>query len=228
MELVPAAVRPAAEGTSQVILRTRRHVALYDSQQRTIALWPNVDNTARSDERGIISEREPGLSPMGPPRCPTCSRTLNVPGPSTDASPDTRVREDFAWDTDVGGEADRPEIAPNYFRLLAAAPEVSINAVEDTGHFTSQSTGQEHFDSRSAAPGYYERFFVELKLLGRGSRGCVYLCQHVLSGCKLGLYAVKKIPVGDYSDMLLRSLTEVHLMETLNHPNVIPYKHACK
>uniref|UniRef100_V5EZU8 non-specific serine/threonine protein kinase n=1 Tax=Kalmanozyma brasiliensis (strain GHG001) TaxID=1365824 RepID=V5EZU8_KALBG len=78
----------------------------------------------------------------------------------------------------------------------------------------------------SEAQGYYARFFVELKRLGRGARGQVFLCQHVLNGNKLGKFAIKKIPVGDHAQSLLQSLNEVHLMESLHHPNLIHYQHA--
>lgn len=50
--------------------------------------------------------------------------------------------------------------------------------------------------------------------------------EHVLNKHPLGVYAVKKIPVGDHSETLLRSLREVHFMEELDHPNVVHYKHA--
>ncbi|KAK0544027.1 putative serine/threonine-protein kinase iks1 [Tilletia horrida] len=74
--------------------------------------------------------------------------------------------------------------------------------------------------------GYFERFFVKVRKLGRGARGTVWLCQHVLAGQQLGEYAVKQVPVGDYADNLLASLKEVQMLETLRHPNVIHYQHA--
>lgn len=88
------------------------------------------------------------------------------------------------------------------------------------------STPPEPINLSSSAQGYYSRFFVELKQLGRGARGQVFLCQHVLNGNKLGKYAIKKIPVGDHAQSLLQSLNEVHLMETLHHPHLVHYQHA--
>lgn len=44
--------------------------------------------------------------------------------------------------------------------------------------------------------GYYSKFFIELRKLGRGFRGSVYLCEHILDGVKLGKYAVKKVAIG--------------------------------
>ncbi|KAI8817724.1 kinase-like domain-containing protein [Fimicolochytrium jonesii] len=74
--------------------------------------------------------------------------------------------------------------------------------------------------------GYYDRFFVEERKLGRGLRGSVFLCQHVLDQVPLGQFAVKAIPVGTSHAWLVRMLKEVHLLERLKHPNIIEYKHA--
>ncbi|KAF9162382.1 putative serine/threonine-protein kinase iks1 [Actinomortierella ambigua] len=74
--------------------------------------------------------------------------------------------------------------------------------------------------------GYYERFFVEQVKLGKGFRGSVFLCQHILDGVFLGEYAIKKVAIGDNHDWLVQMLREVHLLERLHHPNIISYKHA--
>ncbi|KAJ1998437.1 putative serine/threonine-protein kinase iks1, partial [Coemansia thaxteri] len=74
--------------------------------------------------------------------------------------------------------------------------------------------------------GYYERFFVEQKKLGKGLRGSVFSCQHILDSVYLGQYAVKKVAVGNNHQWLKRMLREVKLLESLRHPNVIEYKHS--
>jgi serine/threonine protein kinase len=74
--------------------------------------------------------------------------------------------------------------------------------------------------------GYYERFFIETRKLGRGLRGSVFLVKHVLDSVYLGDYAVKSIPIGVSHKWLVRQLQEVHLLEKLRHPNIINYKHA--
>ncbi|KAJ2737638.1 putative serine/threonine-protein kinase iks1, partial [Coemansia sp. BCRC 34301] len=74
--------------------------------------------------------------------------------------------------------------------------------------------------------GYYERFFSEQKKLGKGLRGSVFSCQHILDSVYLGQYAVKKVAVGNNHQWLKRMLREVKLLESLRHPNVIEYKHS--
>ncbi|CAD6893881.1 unnamed protein product [Tilletia laevis] len=85
---------------------------------------------------------------------------------------------------------------------------------------------RERLQSSQFSQGYFDRFFVRVRKLGRGARGTVWLCQHILGGQKLGEYAVKQVPVGDYADNLLASLKEVQMLETLRHPNIIHYQHA--
>jgi hypothetical protein len=87
--------------------------------------------------------------------------------------------------------------------------------------------------------GYYRRFFKEDRRLGIGAEGSVYLATHVIGGNVLGAcrenipstnrtgtYAVKKIAVGTSKEYLVRILREVRLLETLRHPNIIPYYHS--
>jgi serine/threonine protein kinase len=74
--------------------------------------------------------------------------------------------------------------------------------------------------------GYYSRFFKEIKILGRGARGSVYQCQHILNNTNLGFYAVKKIPIGNNTKWLMRMLREAQLLANIRHQNVIEYKHC--
>lgn len=74
--------------------------------------------------------------------------------------------------------------------------------------------------------GYYKKFFVEIKKLGSGSFGQVYLCAHVLDGITLAKYAIKKVPVGDDKKWLSLVLREVKIRELLHHPNIVQYRHS--
>ncbi|CAH1764586.1 7598_t:CDS:10 [Entrophospora sp. SA101] len=101
-------------------------------------------------------------------------------------------------------------------RTTNADGETLFEILEDTLTLSENSFNQ----------GYYERFFIEEKKLGRGFRGSVFLCKHVLDNVPLGEYAIKKVAVGDNHAWLVRMLREVHLLETLHHPNIVDYKHA--
>lgn len=80
--------------------------------------------------------------------------------------------------------------------------------------------------TQSFNQGYYARFFKEERPLGRGYRGSVFLCQHILDSVPLGQYAIKKVAIGDNHIWLVRMLREIDLLERLRHRHVIEYKHV--
>jgi serine/threonine protein kinase len=79
--------------------------------------------------------------------------------------------------------------------------------------------------SSAFSQGYFERFFRTKHQLGKGSRGVVFLVEHILDGYSLGFFALKKVAVGDDHKWLQKVLTEVHLLRLLNHPNLVSYNH---
>lgn len=105
----------------------------------------------------------------------------------------------------------------------------SRSKINNSNYPPDDSTTFEHpknLSDSSINQGYYRRFFLEDVKLGRGAGGSVFKCQHVLDGIELGVYAVKKVPVGDDHSWLNRMLREVHILENLRHENIIEYKHA--
>ncbi|KAI8097743.1 kinase-like domain-containing protein [Halteromyces radiatus] len=130
----------------------------------------------------------------------------------------------------------------NYFRLLSSTPTDSpITSNDNTPRTTSgsqqpmdelfvetssSSSSTLHLNANAINQGYYSKFFLELRKLGRGFRGSVYLCEHILDGVKLGKYAVKKVAIGNNHTWLVKMLREVHLLERLHHPNIVSYKHS--
>ncbi|WFD30241.1 putative serine/threonine-protein kinase iks1 [Malassezia sp. CBS 17886] len=233
MELVPSANEPQ-HTELQLVLRSRGHVVLYDPCERQVLLRPRAllpEGDWRTALAGVdwghrghrADTSVPGA--LEPARaCPTCGRAWTPPSTHLSAhthgdhilpEPPWTPHDDAAAEDDDDADAE-VHAAPQYFRLLS---ETSAPSSTDAPQADVPVWDE-------ATQGYYERFFIELGRLGRGARGSVYLCQHILHGHCLGKYAVKKIPVGDHSESLLPCLSEVHLMESLNHPNVIHYKHA--
>ncbi|KAL8939255.1 MAG: hypothetical protein Q9216_003457 [Gyalolechia sp. 2 TL-2023] len=74
--------------------------------------------------------------------------------------------------------------------------------------------------------GYFKRFFVEEKELGRGGKGVVLLVKHVLDGVTLGYFACKRVPVGDDHEWLEKVLIEVQLLQYLSHQHLVSYRHV--
>ncbi|OAD75399.1 hypothetical protein PHYBLDRAFT_180781 [Phycomyces blakesleeanus NRRL 1555(-)] len=149
-------------------------------------------------------------------KCPMCHRSL----------PDRQTNDH----TSGPNFMDR-----NYFRLLASSTKAGVSPPkqkqseqksEEHVEENTESIHSDHLKANAFNHGYYENFFVELKKLGRGFRGSVFLCNHELDGVKLGKYAVKKVAIGNNHPWLVRMLREVHLLERLRHPNIVSYKHS--
>ena len=76
--------------------------------------------------------------------------------------------------------------------------------------------------------GYFEKFFTNRRLIGRGGSGSVYHVDHVLAGLHLAEYAVKIVPVGEFT-WLRKAVSEVQLLERLSaepHPLILGYRHC--
>jgi len=74
--------------------------------------------------------------------------------------------------------------------------------------------------------GYYKKFFIPIRKLGKGSYGQVFLVNHVMHGIYLGKFAMKIVCVGDDIHRLIDILREVRALQQLHHRNVIDYKHS--
>ena len=207
MELI---LSPHDSENLQLVLRTRQHLVEYNSASHALILRstqlpaPVMTNSVARAMSQEASLHSPAHSHV----CPVCQRPWEK-----DFFPSSSMHTSSSW---TNNENDLVHVAPHYFRLLSQVPLLGT---------TNSNVGSPPV-CEEVNEGYYERFFVEIRQLGRGSRGTVYLCQHVLNGHELGMYAVKKVPVGNHDDTLSQSLGEVHLMEELIHPNVIHYKHA--
>jgi serine/threonine protein kinase len=80
--------------------------------------------------------------------------------------------------------------------------------------------------ARAFSPGYFKTFFVEERELGRGGKGVVLLVRHMLDDVNLGLFACKRVPVGDDHGWLEKVLIEVQLLQNLSHQNLVSYRHV--
>lgn len=123
----------------------------------------------------------------------------------------------------------------SYFRLLEgftsideqknehSDPDPKSSPSSSTNPILSPSSST--ISTSALSEGYFARFFRVVGYLGRGSRGYVYLVEHLLDGYSLGLFALKKVPVGDDHKWLEKVLTEVNLLRLLSHPNLVNYNH---
>uniref|UniRef100_A0A060TC74 non-specific serine/threonine protein kinase n=1 Tax=Blastobotrys adeninivorans TaxID=409370 RepID=A0A060TC74_BLAAD len=222
-------------GNLRVVLQDQdRHaLVLYDGSSRKLTLV-NDPSTFRKLQNTLPEwqNRLRHRPRRVPRRCSACGQTIE----SEPESPTPRLLSlldesagsgavnsnggvEGGIDGSVGGvgaggiELPRVMRDANYFRLLDLAD--------------SDQRQEERSISESAfSPGYFEKFFVSKAQLGRGSRGAVYLVEHVLDGVSLGLFALKKVPVGNDHEWLEKVLAEVHLLRVLSHPNLVSYNYV--
>jgi serine/threonine protein kinase len=102
----------------------------------------------------------------------------------------------------------------------STAPNVGFEDVPET---PPTSPG---ISSSAFSPGYFERFFVQERELGRGGKGVVLLVKHMLDGVLLGHFACKRVPVGDDHEWLKKVLVEVQLLQYLSHQHLVSYRHV--
>lgn len=124
----------------------------------------------------------------------------------------------------------------NYFKLLdsferAPLPNDHSTTSTPTSSRPSSGTGTpvptpySSISESAFSQGYFDRFFRVISTLGKGSRGVVFLVEHVLDGYSLGKFALKKVAVGNDHKWLEKVLSEVHLLRLLSHPNLVNYNH---
>jgi hypothetical protein len=130
------------------------------------------------EEEEEEEEREPSSSSSlvpYPPLCPLCHRPI----PS---SPHLKTHS----------HRDRLPLPappnPSYFSLLSTAStplpsRPSTPTLETPPLRKGKARG---LDRSARVDGYYDRFFREIRKLGRGARGTVYLVRHILGGEELG------------------------------------------
>ncbi|KAL8737787.1 MAG: hypothetical protein Q9181_001350 [Wetmoreana brouardii] len=206
----------------EVVLRHNNAIVVFDPQSKQLVLR-DVSNTDLD-----LAE------------CPYCHRRLQQ---------DNNVQQSQEQASSSPGVAAHPFVNPEYFRLLHDSSQPGSDAEDSSGPPLSprrlvQPTDQQSspvpasarspdnsgssagISATAFSPGYFQRFFVEEKELGRGGKGVVLLVKHVLDGVKLGYFACKRVPVGDDHEWLAKTLFEVQLLQFLSHQHLVSYRHV--
>ncbi|KAH7324374.1 kinase-like domain-containing protein [Stachybotrys elegans] len=191
------------------------------------------------------------LEIRGLPECPTCHQPLQRSSHATDRSydrsfemdHDSYVDPDYFRMLRAGNQVQDSEYAPSspirrMFQpalastsRVASPSSVSSPMIDDEADFLSSSPGVAQAEGsrirkEAFSPNYFNTFFVEEKVLGKGGKGVVLLVRHEIDGCHLGHFACKRVPVGDDHAWLEKVLIEVELLAKLSHPNLVSYRHV--
>ncbi|KAL3425547.1 hypothetical protein PVAG01_02338 [Phlyctema vagabunda] len=215
MSLVPYSSRDSRE----IVLRHNDAIVIRDPQTQQL----------------ILRGASPKLTD-----CPTCHQPFRSSSPERQQSPHRSSpspfinREYFRMLQHAHGEPDEHDIPSSPIRRLVQ-PVLSSPSASSTGGSVSEaefvastpSLQSGHSIKKEAfSPGYFKRFFMEEKELGRGGKGVVLLVRHELDRVSLGQFACKRVPVGDDHAWLEKVLIEVQLLQGLSHPNLVSYRHV--
>lgn len=129
-----------------------------------------------------------------------------------------------------GTRRNNPEVVPEfnltkrYFKLLQDTyARQAIPTIEDEQSKYSSFIPEDLF-----IPGYFRKFFTTLSLLGTGARGSVFKVVHRIGDTDLGVFALKKISIGNDMAWFNKCIREVKALSSLTHRsvNLITYNHV--
>lgn len=160
--------------------------------------------------------------------CPHCGSMIKV---------DTEINTAHKPNIGTNQTSDKEDLSSihaNYFKLLGNS--IAIDTRETTPSFetfgsedfTFQNEHYNNLPSSIFQQGYFSNFFKLRELLGKGSRGFVFKVEHFLNDVSLGVFALKKITIGDDPKWLLKVLNEVNMLVKIsyNNKNLVNYNHV--
>lgn len=137
-------------------------------------------------------------------------------------------------------------LSPRYFQFLQSThrqyslPSINDdsksstnrNYIKSSKNKTKYSQKEQDFHSFIPEdlfiPGYFHKFFTTLSLLGNGARGSVFKVIHRIGNTPLGVFALKKISIGNDMVWFNKCIREVKALSSLTHKsaNLITYNHV--
>ncbi|ODV85246.1 hypothetical protein CANARDRAFT_23310 [[Candida] arabinofermentans NRRL YB-2248] len=156
--------------------------------------------------------------------CPNCGYQCDLPIPESTNTTTTNTTS-----TDVNSN--------DYFKLLS---QIESNNDANNELKSIISNQQKSSTSKNNSipldlinQGYFKKFFKTLNVLGNGSNGLVLKVEHKLFHLNLGIFAIKKIPIGNDMNNLIKILNEVQFLYNLtesefsnNNCNIVKYNHV--
>lgn len=176
-----------------------------------------IDSNGESDYK---SDRRRSISTY---LCPHCGSEINL-------APRLKYKTTpFMQDTksaNASNDSGFGRFPTRYFQVLQNNHR--YYALQDGSQTTTHNFEEFNIPSELFIPGYFHKFFKIESLLGTGARGSVYKVTHKIGNTNLGVFAVKKIPIGNDMDWFNKCIREVKALSSLTHgsPNLITYNHV--
>lgn len=113
-----------------------------------------------------------------------------------------------------------------YFQFLEAT--FKRHAINDKSNTLNNSINESSIPFDLFTPGYFHKFFKVLSLLGNGARGSVFKVIHKIGDTELGIFALKKISIGNDMVWFNKCIREVKALSSITHKsnNLITYNHV--
>ena len=199
------------------------------------------------------NERTRGHRSIATFLCPQCGSEINdgnkiyLPGRrhSFQSSNSNIQRDDSGDEIEINGNArtdynnnlPRFSLSPKYFQLLQnnhrqySLPSIHDKAVPGLNANDGLSEEQDYksfIPEDLFIPGYFHKFFTTLSLLGNGARGSVFKVVHKIGNTPLGVFALKKISIGNDMVWFNKCIREVKALSSLTHKsaNLITYNNV--
>lgn len=209
-----------------------QEIVFHDPKNRILVLHDNQDNSIQlltspqsENESPLALYRPVGRNSSHVNICPQCGSLLGEfqhhPGTSRRTSSDA-LRDDSLV-------MEPHDVVPasfmhdDYFKMLSKLALGNVLGDSDSSGLPDDIFNQ----------GYFDRFFRKIPpyVLGSGAHAQVYKVMHVLKDIQLGVYAVKRINVGDHLVYVDQVLNEVLILYELsvkgaNENNLIRYNHV--
>ena len=137
-------------------------------------------------------------------------------------------------------------LSPRYFQFLQNTHKhYSLPSIEDDSKSGNNNKYNRNYKNKTKGlqkerdfqsfipeelfiPGYFHKFFTTLSLLGNGARGSVFKVIHRIGNTSLGVFALKKISIGNDMVWFNKCIREVKALSSLTHKsaNLITYNHV--
>lgn len=189
---------------------------------------------------GAFNSLSPSASPSSPSPSPSQSRSSSSSSLKRVVSPRNSINDNklislnnyeygnFQFPYKFTETSSGDFISNDYFKLLTNSMYKGNDSLLTDGNGYEFHTIPENMINQ----GYFNKFFKILSKLGTGSYGSVYKVEHELLGLNLGIFALKKIAIGDDINNLKKILKEVKFLYNLssnllqNNNNVVKYNHV--
>lgn len=160
--------------------------------------------------------------------CPRCKTEFN-PAAGIKSSVEKEPLQESQPSKDLPvarARGSRSDLPRKYFKLLESSHR--HYSVDQQGRAALGPQHQYFIPESLFIPGYFHKFFKTLSLLGNGARGSVYKVVHQIGDIDLGIFALKKIPIGNDMVWFQKCIREVKALSSLTHrsANLITYNHV--